>query len=89
MAQRKIIWTKTANEERKAILEYWINRNSSKQFSKRLNKMIIEALQIIALYPETGRKTNDGNTRVKVIRMSNSILNKIVFFYERNCRTNK
>jgi hypothetical protein len=68
MAQRKIIWTKTANEERKAILDYWINRNLSKQFSIRLNKMIIEVLQIIALYPETGRKTNGGNTRVKVIR---------------------
>lgn len=68
MAQRKIIWTKTANEERKAILDYWINRNLSKRFSIRLNKMIIEALHIIAIYPESGRKTNEGNTRVKVIR---------------------
>lgn len=43
MARRKIVWTKSANQDRIEILSYWIERNSSKSYSLRLNKMIKEA----------------------------------------------
>jgi toxin YoeB len=68
MARRKIVWTKSANLERKAILSYWVERNLSKRYSIRLNEMIKETLKIASLYPESGRRTNEGNTRVKIIR---------------------
>jgi len=68
MAKRKVVWTKKANEERKQILAYWIERNQSKTFSIKLNKLIKETLQITALYPDTGRKTTIKNVRVKIIR---------------------
>lgn len=68
MAKRKIVWTNKANEERREILSYWIERNQSKVFSVKLNRFIIESLKLIAHYPETGRKTNTENVRVKVIR---------------------
>ena len=68
MAKRKIVWTEKAFEERKEILAYWIERNQSKTFSIKLNKLITETLQITALYPDTGRKTTFKNVKVKIIR---------------------
>lgn len=68
MAKRKIIWTKKANEERKEILSYWIERNRSKAYSIKLNNLIKETLHLTAFYPESGRKTTFNNVRVKIIR---------------------
>jgi plasmid stabilization system protein ParE len=68
MAKRKVIWTQTANIERKEILEYWVLRNKSKTFSLKLNKLIIENVKALAEHPTTGRKTNNENVRVKIIR---------------------
>ncbi len=68
MARRKIVWTKSANHDRLEILSYWIERNSSKTYSLRLNKMIKEAIKIASQYPESGRKTDEGSTRVKIVR---------------------
>jgi len=68
MVKRKIVWTQKAYEERKEILAYWIERNQSKTYSIKLNKLIKETIQIAALYPDTGRKTTFINVRVKIIR---------------------
>lgn len=68
MAKRKVIWTRSANIERKEILEYWIVRTSSKRYSIKLNKLFKEIPQLVAKFPEAGRKTNVENTRVKIVR---------------------
>jgi len=69
MAKRKINWTEKANFERKEILEYWINRNKSKTYSIKLNKLFIETMKRVANYPEIGRKTDfDENVRLKIVR---------------------
>lgn len=68
MVKRVIIWTEKANHERKEILEYWINRNKSKSFSIKLNKLIIQELICISIPPGIGRKTNYKNIQVKIIR---------------------
>ena len=68
MAKRKIIWTKTANLERKEILEYWILRNKSKRFSIKLNYLILQTLEVLRENPTIGRRTNIDNVRVKLIR---------------------
>jgi toxin YoeB len=68
MAKRKIVWTQKANKERKEILVYWLERNQSKTYTIKLNKLIQETLQLCALYPDTGRKTSFENVRVKIIR---------------------
>lgn len=78
MAQRKINWTKRANTERQEILDYWINRNKSKIYSIKLNRLFIEATRIIAQYPTLGRKT-DFSPRVRLKTVRNYIL-----FYEYN-----
>ncbi len=77
MAQRKIIWTKKANIERREILEYWIDKNKSARFSKKLNLLFIESLKQICIYPNLGRKTSDEKTRVIIVR-------NYLIFYEFN-----
>jgi addiction module RelE/StbE family toxin len=68
MAKRKIVWTISANEERKEILEYWIQRNKSARFSKKLNQLILHVLEVIRENPTIGRLTNIKNVRVILIR---------------------
>ncbi|MCT4331057.1 type II toxin-antitoxin system RelE/ParE family toxin [Elizabethkingia anophelis] len=68
MAARKIIWMQKANIERRDILEYWIDRNKSKKFSIKLNKLIVGTIKQIAENLGIGRKTNLENVRVKIIR---------------------
>ena len=68
MAARKIIWMQKANIERRDILEYWIDRNKSKKFSIKLNKLIVGTIKQIAENAGIGRKTNLENIRVKIIR---------------------
>lgn len=77
MAKRKIVWTDKANIERKEILEYWINKNKSKTYSIKLNKLLIESLKLISEYPKIGRQTNEENTRVSIFR-------DYLLFYEVN-----
>jgi len=48
---KQIIWSLTAQLDRKEILLYWINRNKSRTYSKKLNKLFIEAIQLIAEFP--------------------------------------
>jgi len=80
MAKRKIVWTQKANQERKDILAYWIERNQSKSYSIKLNKLIKETVRLAAQYPTTGRKTSMKNVRVKIIR-------DYILFYETNNTT--
>ena len=68
MAKRKIVWTNTANLERKDILEYWILRNKSKRFSLRLNYLILQTLEVLRENPTINRRTNVDNVRIKLIR---------------------
>ncbi len=68
MAKLKIVWTQKANDERKEILAYWIERNQSKTFSVKLNNLIKATVQLTAVHPNTGRKTTIENVRVKIIR---------------------
>ena len=68
MAARKINWTKDANFERKEILDYWIDRNKSKTYSIKLNKLFINTLKQISDNPKIGRKTDFENVRVKIVR---------------------
>ena len=64
---KKIIWTVSAQEDRKSILLYWNKRNKSNAYSLKLNKLFIEATEILALRPLTGRLTNLKDIRVKIV----------------------
>jgi toxin YoeB len=72
---KQIIWTNRAKNELIDILKYWIERNKSNSFSIKLNSLIKEHLQLIAEFPESGRKTDILNVNVKVIH-------KYLLYYE-------
>ncbi|MBI3195783.1 MAG: type II toxin-antitoxin system RelE/ParE family toxin [Ignavibacteriae bacterium] len=66
---KQVIWSFRAQQERIRILEYWTVRNSSKTYSNKLDRLIREAIKLIALHPHIGRKTTtDDYVRVKVVR---------------------
>lgn len=65
---RRIVWSKRAQNDRIEILRYWKNRTQSNKYSRKLNRLFVTALNLIAQYPEIGRQTNDEEIRIKVVR---------------------
>jgi len=71
----KIIWTLKAKKELIEILQYWINRNKSNNFSLKLNSLIEDQLNLILEQPKIGRKTDIPNVYIKIIH-------KYLLYYE-------
>jgi plasmid stabilization system protein ParE len=63
MAQLTIHWTETAIKQRDYIFEYWIERNKSTTYAKKLNEKIIERTNLLKQNPDLGKKTDFKNTR--------------------------
>ena len=67
MAKRTIIWTKSADIQFVGILEYWLNRNKSNSFPKKLIKLTEERTNQIAENPELFKVSENKNFRVSVM----------------------
>lgn len=65
---KQIVWSQRAQDDRKQILEYWINRNKSSSYSKKLDKVFREALSLISKYPRIGKQTDDKKARMKILK---------------------
>ena len=65
---KKIVWTNTAQNDRKEIFSYWSKRNKSTLYSLKLNHLFKEALKAVSLHPQIGKLTNYQNARVKIVR---------------------
>ena len=65
---KKINWSSKAQNDRKEILQYWINRNASPTYSKKLNSLFIEAVNLISKFPKIGKQSGYKETRIKVVR---------------------
>lgn len=74
---KRVIWSPRAQAERKEILDYWFKRNKSKTYSRKLNRLFTEAINLIIDYPEIGKRTDLENIRAKIIR-------DYIMFYEIN-----
>lgn len=64
---KKIIWSRRAQNDRKEILSYWLKRNKTNTYSKKLNGLFIEAVKIISDYPDIGKITDEGRARIKIV----------------------
>lgn len=64
----KIIWSLLAQENRKSILKYWIDRNKSNTYSVKLNHLFEEAVELISKFPTIGVKSNIEDVRIKIVR---------------------
>ena len=64
MAERNVVWTKTADIQYVGILDYWVKRNRSSLFSKKLIELVKHKTQEISENPLRFKKADFENTRV-------------------------
>lgn len=60
----KVIWTTLAISQRNKIFEYWNNRNKSILYSKRLNLLIYEKIDLLQLNPFASEEIEDFHARI-------------------------
>ena len=65
---KKIVWSAKAQNDRKEILQYWVNTNKSATYSQKLSILFNDATNLILKFPKIGKFTNYNNTRVKIVR---------------------
>lgn len=64
---KQVIWTNTAREARRQILEYWIHHNGSNIYSKKLSQLIRKKVRLIQSESYMGKPTDFENVRVSLI----------------------
>ncbi len=64
MARRTVVWTETAARQRREVLRFWLQRNRSNTYPKKLMMEIRDRLAAVCEYPESGFRTPHGDTRM-------------------------
>lgn len=64
MAERNVVWTKTADLQFVGILEYWTKRNKSNAYAKKLIILVSERTKQISETPFMYKSTDFKDTRV-------------------------
>lgn len=64
MAQRTVKWTRTADIQYIGILEFWVKRNKSKDYSKKLIRTVANRTEQISKTPFIYKRTTFKDTRV-------------------------
>jgi len=67
MAKRKIVWSNRAKIRLYAILDFYVVRNKSKVYSKKLQKLISKEVKLLLKQPDLGLKTSEDTTRGLII----------------------
>jgi len=65
---KQIIWSIRAHNDRIEILSYWIQRNKSKEYSKKLNKIFEDTAELISKHPNIGKQSELNNIRFKIVK---------------------
>ncbi len=65
---KRLKWTEFSKSQRKDILEYWNNRNKSKEYSRKLNKLFDKIALMILEHPEIGVKISSSECRGRLIK---------------------
>jgi plasmid stabilization system protein ParE len=79
MAQRRVIWDTKAVSDIWTILEYWEERNKSKEYSKKLFTLFRETIAIISKDPYSGQSRSDQhNIRFKPVDKKYLIIYEIL-----------
>ncbi len=63
---RRVIWTSKAYAIFTSILEFYIERNKSKTYSRKLNKEVNEIIKLLLDHPFLGIKTDFKDIRVLI-----------------------
>ena len=65
---KQIIWSRLAHNDRLDILDYWIKRNKSNSYSKKLNQIFEHTADLIRKYLKIGRQTEMESVRCKIVK---------------------
>lgn len=65
---KQIIWSRLAHIDRLNILDYWIKRNKSVSYSKKLNQIFENTVELISKHPQIGKQTEIQSIRVKIVK---------------------
>ncbi len=63
---RVICWSIDAQISRRAIFDYWNNRNKSRTYSNKLNKQFLESLKLICKYSEIVKPSNLLDVKIRI-----------------------
>jgi plasmid stabilization system protein ParE len=75
MVKRKIVWSNRARIRLYAILDFYVERNKSKIYSKKLQKLISKEVNLLLKQPDLGLSTS-----VETIR--GLIIENYIIYYE-------
>ena len=75
MAKQKIIWSHRAKIKRYKILKFYIDRNKSNLYSKKLNDRFNKEVRLLLEFPDLGIKTDIPGVRGLIIE-------NFILFYE-------
>lgn len=64
MAQRNVVWTKTADIQFVGVLKYWLDKNKSNVYPKKLIRLVTERTKQIAKTPYMYKSTDFKDVRV-------------------------
>ena len=65
---KKVIWSQSAQNDRKQILAYWKKRNKSNAYSLKLFALFKDSVSTISIYPEFGKATEKKNIRFTIVK---------------------
>jgi len=60
---KRIIWSSLASKIYSLILQYYIEKNGNKIYSRKLNSQIKKTISLISNYPKLGKMTEIDNIR--------------------------
>jgi plasmid stabilization system protein ParE len=64
---KRVVWTNTAKKARREILEYWIERNGTNTYSKRLSKLFKIKAALLQTGRYLGKPTDFKDVRVSLV----------------------
>lgn len=64
---KRVIWTETAKKSRREILDYWIKRNKSKAYSKKLSALFKAKVELLKSQHYQGKPTDFKDVRATLV----------------------
>ena len=68
---REVVWTASAERDRKSILAYWAKKNGTPTYSRKLYSAFGSSIRLITIHPFIGRPTDIEDVRVKLVGVYN------------------
>jgi len=72
---KRVVWTKTARNARREILEYWITHNRSKTYPRKLSCLFKEKIEMLKSQSYLGKPTGFDEVR-------GTLVNHFIIFYK-------